>query len=204
MDADEEIHFGDDDNNEEKTNEVDLNDVHNVDEELDINENRNAAADDDDDDDDDEEEEDEAEDLSSPLIAAAVAGDLTTVHTLLEQGANKNERTNWGCTAMWHAAANNHVDVVRLLVEQGADKEVANNDVPRDLPRYECCTTPVWIASFNGHVAVVRYLLAQGAITTKIGSGYDYDCYSYVTGLRCGLLASKVTLMLCAVWWSRE
>ena len=40
------------------------------------------------------------EDLSSPLLAAVVAGDLTTVQSLLQNGADKNERTNYGCAAM--------------------------------------------------------------------------------------------------------
>ena len=50
--------------------------------------------DDDDDDDDDDDEEEEEEDLTSPLIAAAKAGDLIAVQSLLEQGADKNEITN--------------------------------------------------------------------------------------------------------------
>ena len=50
--------------------------------------------DDDDEDDDDDDEEEEEEDLTSPLIAAAKAGDLIAVQSLLEQGADKNEITN--------------------------------------------------------------------------------------------------------------
>ena len=114
-----------------------------------------ADADNEDQEDDNNEEEyDESEDLSSPLLAAVMAGDLTTTRSLLEGGADKNITTNWGRTAMWHAAKLGHLGIVRLLVEQGADKEKVRHDGDG---------TPLCIASHMGHLGIVRYLLEQGA-----------------------------------------
>ena len=58
-----------------------------------------------------------------PLIAAAEAGDLTTIESLLEHGADKNETTNVGRTAMWYAASNGHLEIMRLLVRKPTNKE---------------------------------------------------------------------------------
>ena len=49
------------------------------------------------------------------------------------------------------------MDVVRVLVEQGADIDKAKNDG----------ATPLFIASQNGHVDVVRVLVEQGADINK-------------------------------------
>ena len=63
----------------------------------------------------------EREDLSSPLFAAVVAGDLSAVRSLFEQGADKYELTNYGRTLLYHAASNGHLNIIRLLLEQGVD-----------------------------------------------------------------------------------
>ena len=54
---------------------------------------------------------------------------------------------------MYTASEKGHVDVVRMLLEQGADINKA-----RDIG-----ATPLYIASQKGHVDVVRMLLEQGA-----------------------------------------
>ena len=110
----------------------------------------------------DDDEKEIAEDLTSPLIAAAKIGMLATVRTLLETGADKNETTNLGRTAMWHAAQNGHVEVVRLLIEHGADKDKADMD-----QTYFGKETPLFTASRNGHLAVVRLLISEGADMEK-------------------------------------
>ena len=105
----------------------------------------------------------EAEDLSPPLIAAAVAGDLNNVRSLLEQGVDKDETTNLGCTAMWHAACKGYVEIVRLLVEQGADKEKI----------YRGGKTLLFIAADKGHFDIVRILVEQGANKDLQSGKYD-------------------------------
>ena len=46
-----------------------------------------------------------------------------------------------------------HLEVVRLLVDAGADKDKADDDG----------RTPLWMASQNGHLEVVRVLVDAGA-----------------------------------------
>ena len=96
---------------------------------------------------------DAVEDLSSPLIAAVVARDLMTVQSFLQDGADKIETTNYGCTAMWHAASRGHADIMQLLLDQGADKSKADRD---DM-------TPILIAAKNGQLIILEMLLAHGA-----------------------------------------
>ena len=57
-----------------------------------------------------------------------------------------------------HDAANaNDLERIRLLVEQGADKDKV----------IRVGYTPLYHASINGHVEVVQYLAEQGAMLDK-------------------------------------
>ena len=97
------------------------------------------------------------EDFSSPLITAALAGDLVAVSNQLKQGADKNETTNKGRTALWYAARNGHLEIFRLLLEKCADKDKADNDDE----------TPLYQASDSGHMDIVHLLIEQGADIDK-------------------------------------
>ena len=134
--------------------------------------------------------------LCSPLTAAVVAGDLTTVQNLLEHGADKNETDEKGRTAMWHAAYKRHLGIVQLLLEHGADTDKASYDGQTPLYIVSCSghlpivqllveqgadmekanstgDNPLIMASSNGHLEVTRYLLEQGADRDKVGGiGY--------------------------------
>ena len=124
-----------------------------------------------------EEEDEPFEDVSSPFISAVVAGDLTIVQALLkEQQADMNETTNLGRTAMWHAAAKNHLEIMHVLFEHGADKEKTGR----------CNESPLWIACTKGHLAIVQLLLENGAdIETADTSEYS----PLIIATTCGELA---------------
>ena len=102
---------------------------------------------------------------------AASSGNLERVKLLVEQGTEKNKMYNirgsrYGNeddyeTALAVAAENDHLHIVRYLVDQGADMEMADGHG----------WTPLMAASFNGHVEVVRCLLEQGANRDKANNG---------------------------------
>ena len=65
----------------------------------------------------------------------------------------KIKQMNSGKTPLYLAAGNGHLDVVRHLVEVGADKDRAENEG----------ATPLYVAAQNGHLDVVRHLVEVGA-----------------------------------------
>ena len=86
-------------------------------------------------------------------IGAAVNGREAVVRLLLEAGADKEAKNNYGRTPLIIAAQKGREAVVRLLLEAGADKEAKSNDG----------NTPLIRRRSNGHEAVVPLLLEAGA-----------------------------------------
>jgi len=46
----------------------------------------------------------------------------------LDRGTDVNSRNKDGRTALMSAAANGHLDIVKMLIEKGGDKKIADND----------------------------------------------------------------------------
>jgi len=68
---------------------------------------------------------------------------------LIEAGANKDlRRTEDGSTPLHVAAEEGHLDLVRLLIESGADSEITTDNL----------TTALLLASGQGHAEVVTFL----------------------------------------------
>jgi len=100
------------------------------------------------------------------LQDAAKRGDVQGVRTLLEQGAQVDEKTTGiylglppdtaelSYTALHFAALYGHTEVVKLLLDRGA------NINAKALYR----KTPLHMAAFNGHIDVARLLLERGAL----------------------------------------
>lgn len=86
----------------------------------------------------------------SPLMAAALDGQLALCKALIARGAAVN-KTGWA--PLHYAATNGHVDVIRLLLEEHAfiDAESPNK------------TTPLMMAARYGSIEAVRLLLEEGA-----------------------------------------
>ena len=96
-----------------------------------------------------------SKELNQALIEAAWSGDVERVKELLAtKGVDINSKTEKsGWTALMLAATEGHCDVVKALVENGADvnaKDVISN-------------TALMSASMNGHTDAVKLLLASGA-----------------------------------------
>ena len=64
---------------------------------------------------------------SIPLTSAVNSGDEKAVSALLANGADVNERTSGGQTALILAVIRGHANIVRLLVEAGADPQQRDN-----------------------------------------------------------------------------
>lgn len=88
-----------------------------------------------------------------PLQIAASAGRDELVKKLLAAGANPDERTKDGDSALIAAASHGHVAIVKRLLAAGADVD------GRGAHRM----TALLVAASNGHVEVVHALLEAGA-----------------------------------------
>src|SRR5262245_25085831 len=110
----------------------------------------------------------QAQDLNEEFFAAARKGDAAAVKTLHDKCVNVTAKTRYGATALSYACDKGHVEVVKLLVERGADVNV------RDTFYGE---VPLGWALSRDHVEIVKILLDKGAagieraLTTGIQNG---------------------------------
>jgi ankyrin repeat protein len=84
------------------------------------------------------------------LLIAARAGNAATVDVLLAGRARVDARNRFGDTAVMVAALNGRLDIVKKIVERGAELNPSG-------------WTPLIYAATGGHDDVVRYLLREGA-----------------------------------------
>lgn len=95
-----------------------------------------------------------AQDLTEEFFAAARKGDAAAVKALLDKGVNVNSKTRYGATALSYACDKGHVEVIKLLIERGADVNVTDTFYGE---------VPLGWALSHGHVEVVKLLLDKGA-----------------------------------------
>ena len=87
--------------------------------------------------------------LRTNIWTAAHYGDGDRVRHLLEHHSSSSSKSDeYGHTALHFAAHAGHVDVVRLLLERGADVNAS-----------ACGCTALHRSAYAGHIAVVRLLL---------------------------------------------
>jgi ankyrin repeat protein len=91
---------------------------------------------------------------------AAVDGNLHRMQLLHFAGANVNARGNC-CMPLYLAAGEGRLEVVRYLLDQGADVNA----------REQFGDTALTEAVFNGQLAAVKELLFRGADVNAIGDG---------------------------------
>jgi len=92
--------------------------------------------------------------LDEDLLAAARKGDLAQVQALLGKGAKLEAVSRYNQTPLFFAARNGHEDVVRFLLEKGANPKVSDSFYKMSL---------VAAAADKGNTGVVRMLLDAGA-----------------------------------------
>jgi ankyrin repeat protein len=94
-----------------------------------------------------------AEGPQSELIAAAARNDLKQMNALLKQGVNPNAQADeWGDNALMHAVSHGNFEMVRALLEAGADPDLKGRGF-----------TPLGMAALRGYVRIVNALLKAGA-----------------------------------------
>jgi ankyrin repeat protein len=94
----------------------------------------------------------------TPLMAATLYGDLDSVRSLLERGADPNAKNEAGATALMWAVPS--LPKTQALIERGANVNARSDDG----------RTPLMIAAgLRGGIQVVELLLARGADPSAIG-----------------------------------
>ena len=88
------------------------------------------------------------------LWEASRRGDLKEVQRLLKAGVNIDGKTRYGVTALGFAADGGHLEVVKLLLESGAEMRT---------PDSFYSATPLMRALANGRLEVVKLLLKEGS-----------------------------------------
>lgn len=96
------------------------------------------------------------------LMGYSAINGLDGVKRCIAEGADVNAEEGY-ChfTPLYYAVRNDHIDIVRYLVEHGADIhkkmfDQRDNDVPKIMPNYG--TTALAVASTNNRYAIVAYL----------------------------------------------
>lgn len=101
-------------------------------------------------------------------------GHFDVVHILLTQlkpNLEKEGRVKFdghlieGASALWVAAGAGHLNIVKLLIEHGADINHHTKNV----------STPVRAACFDGRLDIIRYLMDHGA-DINLANGYNNTC----------------------------
>ena len=88
------------------------------------------------------------------LLDAAQQNDVQAVTRALQQGANVNAKTRYSATALTLGAMNGNLEIVRLLLDRGADLAVRDTFYGM---------TPLTAAMTNGRMEVITQLVEKGA-----------------------------------------
>jgi uncharacterized protein len=126
------------------------------------------------------------------LLKAATEGDFPAASAALRQGASKDATTEFGFTALHVAATAGHLQIVRLLIDAGADVDRRDRhgispllqavgwpnimeallDAGADVDTATIQgVTPLMSAAAFGEMASVRLLLARGADPNRRDDG---------------------------------
>ena len=94
-----------------------------------------------------------AADINEELLDASRKGDFASVKSLLEKGAALEAKTSYGQTPLYLAAMNGHEDVVKLLLEKGANTDVRDTFYKASI---------LGFVMQRKHYAVAKMLIAKG------------------------------------------
>jgi ankyrin repeat protein len=101
-------------------------------------------------------------DKDKAFLSASKEGKLNEVKSLLEEGVDIDCYDAFACTALFWAAANNHISIAEFLIEKGAYIDAGAG----------IGGTPIARAAYEGHKDIVELLIAKGAdVNAKDGTG---------------------------------
>ncbi|GFR84313.1 ankyrin repeat domain-containing protein 52 [Elysia marginata] len=106
---------------------------------------------------------------------------------LLENGAAINKTDKIGNTALHYAASNNSIERVTFLIDNGAEINTTNNQNLNAMDKL----------SYQRYLELLPNIFGKGIYPSNviIRRGTDFD--SFITGCRCQLPATTLTLALC-------
>ena len=108
----------------------------------------------------------------TPLQQACIAGNVTEVRRLVEEGVDVDKATTNGPTPLYTAAVHGFLLVVQCLVEKGADVDRAR----------ATSFTPLYGAAIKGFLPIVRYFVEHGADKDKATSDGATPLYVAAAG----------------------
>lgn len=106
---------------------------------------------------------------STPLIASIHNITITITELLIEKGADIEAKDDDGINALVYAVSYNKEDIVKLLLEKGAD---ANTVCEIENEHIDISPTPLMNAAYRGNTNIINMLLENGAdinYTTDFG-----------------------------------
>ena len=89
----------------------------------------------------------------TPLMNAAMNGNVQAVKLLIEKGADPSLKDNFGWNSLHFAAAGGDTDIISLIHTQMPDTESLNGEG----------ATPLLVAAYNGKLHAVKWFLERGA-----------------------------------------
>jgi ankyrin repeat protein len=116
-------------------------------------------------------------DCSTPLIQAALHGQVEVCHILLQHNADKNALDKRGQTPLHRASEGGYIEVARLFLDRRVDVNSLDNNL----------STALHLASKRGHVDVAQVLLEHGVDvnaqdTNRSTALHLVSYYSYISG----------------------
>jgi len=109
------------------------------------------------------------------LLKASNKGNLKLIKTLIEKGGPTLLKDDYSIQALLHATEEEHLDVVKFLVEKGVELNDTGSSYIED---EEFQKTALMIAAAKGNLEMVKYLVEKGAEV-------DWAGYNEETPLHC-------------------
>ncbi len=101
-----------------------------------------------------------------PMMLAASKNNYQTFYRLIKLGGDVNGyvKDKEGPSLLHWAAQEGNIDIIRLLVENGAAPDLLN----------ESCLTPLYMSASEGYLDIVNYLISCGAnLEGRIEQGFN-------------------------------